>query len=171
MEYVIDYAELKSLQTMYERAPRIVTEELEAAVTEADLLVYRELSETVPVGAGGAAGLKGSLFHEERVSGAQALGIVASPLPHAVAVELGTKPHFPPVEALVDWVKAKFAMSSDQAARGVAFAIARKIAVRGTQAQRPFGRTFQAVESQVHDIFNRMTGRIARRLAGDGGAA
>ena len=81
-------------------------------------------------------------------------------------VELGTKPHFPPIEPLIDWVKARLGISTEKEARGVAFLIARKIAVRGTAAQHPFGLTFQAVEAQVFDIFDRATGRIAERLAG-----
>lgn len=166
LAYTIDYSELKGIEDAYRRAPKIVSEELLAAVTEADLLIFRELSERVPVGAGGAAGLKGSLFHQEEVNGAIASGLVSTPLSYAVPVELGTKPHFPPIEPLIDWVKARLGISTEKEARGVAFLIARKIAVRGTAAQHPFGLTFQAVEAQVFDIFDRATGRIAERLAG-----
>ncbi len=168
IEYSIDYGELKRIQGAYERAPAIVREELEAAVTEADLLIYRELSDRVPVGAGGAAGLKGSLFHEEQVQGDSATGLVATPLAYAVPVELGTKPHFPPIEPLIDWVKAKLGVSTEKEARGVAFLVARKIAVRGTKAQNPFGLTFQAVEGQVREIFDRAVGRMNERIAGAG---
>lgn len=164
--YQIDYSALKTIEAAYSRAPKMVSEELRAAVTEADLLVYRELSERVPVGAGGAAGLKGSLFHQEEVNGAIAHGLVATPLAYAVPVELGTKPHFPPIEPLIDWVKAKLGISTEKEARGAAFAIARKIAIRGTKGRFPFRDTFNAVEGQVRAIFERATGRIAERLSG-----
>lgn len=165
MEYSIDYSELQRIEDAYRQAPQIVREELEAAVTEADLLIYREVSDRVPVGAGGAAGLKGSLFHEEQVSGATVSGLVATAIAHAVPVELGTKPHFPPIEPLIDWVRAKFGISGEKEARGAAFAIARKIAMRGTKAQLPFGITFQALEGQVKDIFNRAAERMTVRIA------
>lgn len=166
MEYAIDYSALKTIEDAYRRMPAVVSEELHAAVTEADLLIHREATERMPVGAGGASGLKGSLFHEEQVNGPYATGLVATAISYAVPVELGTRPHFPPIEPLIDWVKAKLGVSGDVEARGVAFAIARKIAVRGTKAQRPFGLTFQALEGQVAEIFDRALGRIGRRISG-----
>ena len=162
--YEIEASDLARLQAAFAKNPAVVREEMLRAVTEADLLTTREAIDRMPVGAGGASGLKGSVFHVEQATESGALGVVSSPLAYALPVEVGTRPHMPPVEPLVDWVKVKFGISEETTARGIAFAIARKIAVRGTKAQRPFGLTFQAVESQVRGIFEAAGARIAARL-------
>ena len=162
--YSIDYGEVTQLRAAYAKAPAIVREELGAAVREADLLLMREVSDLAPVGAGGAAGFKGSLFHEESIEDSGVTGLVSTSVQYAVPVELGTRPHFPPIQPLIDWVRAKLAVQEEATARGIAFAIARKISVRGTEAQRPFGRVFQAQEEQVRGIFDAAVGRIAARL-------
>jgi hypothetical protein len=163
VHYEIDLGNLKDLQAALARAPQVAREELETAVTEADLLLAREVQERMPTAHGT---LRASVFHREEVSDSGVIGLVSTPLNYAVPVELGTKPHFPPVEALIDWVRVKLGVTSEKMARGVAFLVARKISVRGTAAQRPFGLTFQAEEAQVRAIFDRAAARIAARLAG-----
>lgn len=166
MVYTIDLQGFNELQANIARNPAVVREELEAAVTEADLLLAREVQERSPVGAGGAAGFKGGVYHAEEIGESSVIGIVSTSVSYAVAVELGTRPHFPPLEPLIDWVKAKFGISGEKEARGAAFLVARKIARKGTVGQFPFGLTFQALENQVVAIFDRAAARIAARLAG-----
>lgn len=161
LAYEINVQGMQELQAQLARAPGVVIEELEATVTEADLLLTREVKENMPTAHGT---LRASVFHEERVNEAGVVGLVGSPLSYIVPVELGTKPHFPPIEPLIDWVKVKFGISGDKAARGAAFAVARKIAMRGTKEQRPFGRAFQSFEPQIRAMFDRAMGRIAARL-------
>lgn len=166
MQIAIDFERLRVLRTQMEGAPQLVREELTRAVTEADLLIAREVAEAAPSGAGGAAGLKGSITHVERVVGLGVEGFVFSPLNYARPVELGTRPHFPPVDALIDWVKVKFGVDGVQA-RGIAFAVARKISVRGTKGAFMFRDTFRRLEPQVRAIFERAQQRILQRLGGE----
>lgn len=168
MQYEIDLSGMRRLQANLAKNPVVVREELERAVIEADLLLAREVSERSPVGAGGAAGFKGSIFHTEEIGETSVIGIVSTSVRHAVPVEIGTRPHFPPIDPLIDWVKAKLNIRGEKEARGAAFAIARKIAVRGTKAQRPFGQTFQELEDQVKAIFDAAAARITARLAEGG---
>ena len=163
MEYSIDIGGLRGLEAALARAPAIVREELEAAVTEADVLLAREVREHMPTAQGT---LRASVFHEETVSGLVVTGFVGSPLAYAAPVELGTRPHFPPVDALIDWVRIRFGISGDKEARGVAFLVARKIARKGTKPQRPFGLAFQAQEQAVRRIFERAAANIAARAVG-----
>ena len=58
---------------------------------------------------------------------------VGSTSPYAAYVEFGTRPHWPPVDAIEDWCEVKGIPVE------AAFLIARKIAERGTPA-RPFMR-------------------------------
>lgn len=50
------------------------------------------------------------------------------------AVREGTVPHFPPSSALIPWVMSKLGLA-EEAAKSVAFLIARKISKSGTPAQ------------------------------------
>ncbi len=166
MEYEIDTGALAQVRDAMQRAPQIVIAELEAAVTEADALLQREVQDRTPIGAHGL--LRESIFHREEVSDSGVSGLVASPLIYAEPVELGTRPHFPPLQPLIDWVmhSPHFGISNEKIARGIAFLIARKISRVGTKGQHMFGITFQAQEGQVQAIFERAVGRIATRLAG-----
>lgn len=164
MEYAIDLGNLDALEAAFRAAPRVAAEELAAAAEESGALLAREAQERMQVGATGL--LRSSTFHEVRALPAGVEAIVGTPMGYAAPVELGTRPHMPPVEPLVDWVKAKLAISNEKAARGVAFAIARKIAVRGTKPQAPFKRTFDAQEAAARAIFARAMERIAARMAG-----
>lgn len=163
MEIRIDFSELTKLKAQYASSPDVVVQELSAAMTEADLLIEREVKERTPKAHGL---LRESVIGVESINGLHVEGFVSSPLAYAVSVELGTKPHFPPIDALVDWVKVRFGVQSDKVARGIAFMIGRKIAVRGTKGAFMFERTFQAMDGQVTEIFGRAQQRIVDRLAG-----
>jgi hypothetical protein len=168
MFYEIDLSGMRQLEMGLTANPQTVREELEAAVTEADFLLEREVKERAPVGANGAAGFKGSIYAVEEIGETSVIGIVSTSVRHAAPVEFGSKPHFPPIEPLIDWVKVKLNITSEKEARGAAFAIARKISVRGTTAQRPFGLTFQEQWGELKAIFDRAVWRItARTLEGN----
>ena len=162
----IDIKGLAELQAAWKKAPQICREELERAMYEADALIEREVKELTPSGAsgGGAGGLKGSITSEIQVSENNVIGIVGTSMNYAVPVELGTVPHFPPIEPLIDWVRVKLGVSEHDA-RGVAFLVARKISRTGTKAVHMFGRGFDAVEAQVGRIFEAALDRIVARLA------
>ena len=152
---------------VFEQAPAIAVEELLAAMTEVDLHLVREVAERTPTAHGT---LRASIFGEERIQGDGVLGVVASPLAHAEYVELGTRPHFPPLEPLEDWVRVKFAKTDEDEIRGIALAIARTIAVRGTLAVGMFNRAFAANKGQIERRFERATARVAQRMNDAGGA-
>lgn len=162
LAYSIDVQGLKEITVAMRRAPQMVVEELENATTEADMLLEREVKERMPTGAHQL--LRASVFHEETVSGFGVQGLVGTPMSYAVPVEIGTKPHFPPIEPLIDWVKAKFGLTSEKAARGAAFAVAKKISQRGTVGQFPFQLTFLAQTEQIERIFAQARDRIGARL-------
>lgn len=163
MEIRIDFDEIKQLEANYERAPEIVREELLRAVTEADLLLNREVVERTP----GASGLlRHSITHEERIVGLGVEGFVGSPLNYVQPVDLGTRPHFPPIEPLMDWVRMRFPVHSEVEARGIAFLVARKISRVGTKGAEMFDKALAAVGPQLEAIFAAAQERIAARLTG-----
>ena len=145
---------------MLQAAPQIAREELLAAMTESDLFLQGEVVERTPTAHGT---LRSSVFTEERVNGDSVLGVVGSPLSYATYVELGTRPHFPPIEPLIDWVKTKLGVV-DKEARGVAFLIARAIAARGTLAVGMFNRAFAYARPQIDRRFDQAFERITQRM-------
>lgn len=152
------------LARAFAAAPEIVADELTAAAWEASLLLEREAQELTPTGVHGAAGLKGSIAAKEpRVLADNVIGEVGTASPYAVPVELGTKPHFPPVQPLADWAQHKLGIPAADAYR-VGFLIARKIARQGTQGAFMFTRAFDSNQAQVRRMFEAARARIARRI-------
>lgn len=136
------------------------------AMLESELLLERAAKERAPVGVGGAGGYRGSIAAmPPRWTGKKLVGGLGTNSPYAEPVELGTKPHFPPVQPLADWVKAKFGENDPDAARGIAFCIARKIAAHGTQGQHIFENALKATQDEIGAAFRRAT---KRALEGEG---
>lgn len=149
-----------------EQYPERYARELTAAMLEAGLLLEREIKERAPVGVGGAAGYRGSIAAiPPYMNGDILTGGVGTSAPYAVPVELGTRPYFPLVQPIADWVRAKLGEKDPVAARSVAYCIARKIAAHGTEGQHVFKRALDAAQEQLAGIFNRA---VEKTLQGGG---
>lgn len=147
------------------QAPDVTRRELLATMTQGTLLVEREAKERMPKHTGTTAA---SIASDAFSSAVGVIGTVGSSQPSATFVELGTKPHRPPVAALEPWVKAVLGVRDPKKIKSVAFLVARKIARKGTKAQRPFGEAVAATEGQVMRMFEDCAGRVAAHLAGGG---
>lgn len=147
--------------------PERYAREATAAMLESSLLLEREVKDAAPVGVGGAGGLRGSIAGiPPHMDGETLTGGVGSNSPYAVPVELGSRPHFPPVQPLEDWVRAKLGEHDPDAARGIAFCIARKIAAHGTEGRFFFEQTLETNRDQIAGIFD---GAVQRALGSEGG--
>lgn len=164
----VDVSALAGLARAWRTAPELVAEEMTTAVTEASLLLEREVRERTPIGIGGGGGLAGSIGARdpEVVPGEGVVGVVGTSLRYAVPVELGRRPgqRMPPVQALQDWAEVRLGVSSEES-RGVAWAIARRIAVEGTEGAHMFRAGTRAVAGAVEGILARGLDRVAARLA------
>lgn len=163
MKASLDLQGWAALDADFRRAPDIVREEMLKAVTEADQLLEREVKDLTPTATGMS---RAGIFSQEQPLPDGAIGVVGTAQPHMVYVELGTLPHFPPVEPLEDWVRVKLGISDEKEVHSVAYRIARKIAARGTLAVGMFNRTWARQETAVVRIFEAARDRIAARLAG-----
>ena len=160
-EIRIDFDRLKTLESALATHPQVVREELEAGIVEADELLLREVQDAWPH----ASGISRESMHaRELVDGLQVQGFVGSSLDYVQPVDLGTKPHFPPIEPLVDWVKIRFAVTSEQQAEHIARAIAWKIFHRGTEGAHVFPEVLARLEPQLQQIFKDREARIANRI-------
>ena len=144
-------------------APEYTDRVLQEAMTEATLLVQREWQENLPRVSGLTAR---SITSDVASTPAGVLGVVSSSQPNALFLELGTRPHMPPVAAIEPWVKAVLGISEPKGVKRVAFLVARKIAREGTPAQHPMSRAVQSTEGQVIAMFERAAAKVAAHLVG-----
>ncbi len=160
----LDVSELETLRRAWRDAPDVVAEELARACAEGALLAEREIKERTPRGVTSA--LAGSISaRPPRIDGASVSAAVSTSIAHAIPVELGTKPHFPPVAPIADWARYKLGVPADRAG-SVAYLIARKIAARGTEGAFMFRDGAEAARPQVERFMSAAVGRVAERLAG-----
>lgn len=143
----VDVSELRSVQAAFAAAPEITQQELTRFMHEATAHLQGEVQLLTPTTHGTLrASIIGSVTPLANGIGVE--GVVGTSLAYAVPVELGTKPHMPPVEPLVDWAKQKLALNETQA-RSAAWAIAKTIARRGTLGVGMFHRAWAANRAQV----------------------
>ena len=90
---------------------------------------------------------------------------------YAAPVETGSRPHMPPVSALLLWVQKKFGIEDEKQALSIAWAVAKTIKKRGTEGHQMFERAFEVLEDEAPGIIERgIAEEIQRRgLAPAGG--
>lgn len=132
-------------------------------VTEVLMLLERAIKKETPFGAG-PIHLRDTIHNAVSVSGQKVSGIVGTPLQHGEPVEMGTKPHFPPIGPIQHWVQTKLHIESEKESRSVAFLIARSISRRGTKGAKMFQTGFEDNEAMVMRILNEIPGDILRRV-------
>lgn len=162
-EFTIDLQGFAEVEAALRAAPGIVHRELRRFVGEATSLLQREVMERTPTASGT---LRASITSREQVLGDNVLGVVGTSLNYAVPVELGTRPHFPPVVAIEDWVRQKLDVPKKDV-RSVALRIARKIAARGTEGAHMFEEAFKANREQVLRMWRETVLRIRAGLGGE----
>ena len=150
------------LQQAFGRAPDVVREELDRFVHGATELLQTEVVDRTPAAAGT---LRASITASVEPMAQGMLGVVGTVQPYAIPVELGTKPHFPPIQSLMDWVKLKLGKSGKEG-RQVAFLIARKIARVGTKGHFMFRDAAQANAGEIQRQFDAACARIVARIGG-----
>ena len=163
MNLSISLGGLQSFAQGLREAPAYTDQVLQEAMTEATLLVQREWQENMPRVSGLTAR---SITSDVASTPAGVLGIVGSSQPNALFLELGTRPHMPPVAAIEPWVKAVLGIREPKEVKRVAFLVARKIAREGTPAQHPMARAVQSTEGQVVAMFDRAAAKVAADLVG-----
>jgi hypothetical protein len=163
----VDSAQLEGMRALWARAPEIMGEEMLQAVTAADLFLLGELQQRLPKGAGGisgGAGLAASVFTEEQRLADSVIGMVASGLPYAEWVEVGTRPHFPPPESLHEWVRVKLGIQDEDEIAQVSYLVARKIAQVGTGGDFSWAETAEYGGAEVERLMLEGVDRTLTRL-------
>ena len=121
------------------------------AMRDATMLVTRSARINAPVDTGR---LRASIVPEVVQRDNVVKGIVGSNVKYAPYMELGTRPHWPPIQALEVWARRH---------NMTAFVVARAIARRGTKARRFLQRAFMENRNQIGEIIARTVGRIVEK--------
>jgi hypothetical protein len=129
------------------------------AMTEATLLLEREVKQRTPVGATQAA--RGSIQSATEMVRGRTLevrGQVSSALPYIVPLEKGSRPHWAPIGPLKLWALRKL---GDE---GLAYAVRAAIAKRGTKPANMFKDAMAASKGKLERILKDGVDAWVRRL-------
>lgn len=121
------------------------------AMGRATILVMSAARMNAPVDTGQ---LRASITPEVRTEGWNVIGIVGSNKVYAPFMELGTRPHMPPLAALATWARRH---------NTSAFLVARAIARRGLKARKYLQRAVDDNRARIEDIIGDAVTRIVRR--------
>ncbi|MBI1386284.1 MAG: hypothetical protein GC150_15365 [Rhizobiales bacterium] len=151
----------------FEMAPAIMAEEMARWATEGTFFLQREIVERTPLGVGAGGGLAGSIQSEPaQVLADAVIGVVATSIGHAIPVELGSRPHFPPPAALEAWVAEKVALRAPDEIKSAALAVARKIAKHGTKGAFMFRDGLAAATPELERQATLAAERALTRIEG-----
>ncbi|MGD0020827.1 MAG: hypothetical protein ABSC54_00845 [Smithellaceae bacterium] len=153
--------DIKGLQQLSKDFPEASQQARFGRITEALLFLEGAVKQATPVGAG-PIHLRDTIFSKVD-NGEPVEGILGTPAVYGLPVEMGARPHFPPVEPIQFWVEQKLGYSGKEAA-SVAFLIARAISKRGTKGYGMFSKTFEQNEAKVISILNSIPADIIARI-------
>ena len=155
----------------------IMNEEVRAHLTWASKQLEASVAKLTPVNTGAT---RGSVFSQVRgVAQGHGEAIVSMPVEHAEALEMGSKPHWPPMAPIELWVAQKFrdkggsiratvkqsGRSKQSGIRSMAFLVARAISRRGTRAYRMFAKSVASLSPAIEARWKDTVDRIAKRLS------
>lgn len=149
------------------KAPAIVQQNLDQAITEATLFLDAKVKANTPQGVNGAqGGLLGSIQHEVSGKGTPLIkGIVMSAHKYAEVVEKGRRPgKGVPRGVLRGWIQKKLGISGEKELASVEFLINRKIKLKGFKGAHMFEKAFNDNFPAVQRIFDRHGITIAQEL-------
>jgi len=153
------------LVDLFAQAPELVQQEMTKAAWASSMRVEREVRDRTPKGANGFLGMSIAAL-DPVVIPSGVLGIVGTSLNYAPAVEMGAKRHMPPVQPLVEWAEVVLGLDGKEAQQA-AWAIALKIARKGTEGKHMFRDGFAASEDYIKRKFSEALRTIRNALAGD----
>lgn len=145
--------------------------DIEKAAREVDPLLKKAMVKSTALVKGTAKGIvidkkiqnTGSLrrsIHDRIVMTGRLKGIVNVGERYGLFVEVGTRPHWPPVAPLEKWARLKLGK------KGIGYLIARKISRQGTKAQPFLMPALKRNLGKIEGIFDGVMKRIVKRMAG-----
>lgn len=170
-DWELELRQLKETQAELTRiAKDLVGPPMVEATRDATLLVQRGARQLAHVDTGR---WRASITPEVRVQGSDVVGVVGSNLKVAPFIHEDTRPHWPPIAAILAWVHRKgiggtpqgggrIKRASATTEAGIAFLIARRISQRGTKGDKAITTALDQAQGQIVSIFARAVARITR---------
>jgi len=147
--------EIKGLEALRRKTDQMVKDlhgtPMLNAMRDSTLLVTRKARQNAPVDTGR---LRASILPEVRESQNEVLGVVGSNVLYAPYMELGTRPHWPPIAALEVWAR-RHGMS--------AFLVARAISRKGTKPRKFLENAFKNSEASINRRFERALHEVVEK--------
>lgn len=173
MEIRIDVSNAAELSAALLRAPDIAADELQAAMGTVTQYLKSETQDVMSERDVLAAGTLRSAWDTDVAVNPQAgtvVGRAFNPLSYAIPVEMGTRPHHPPLAPLVNWAEQKLHLAGEDAVRA-ARGIQRKIGRYGTPARGMAHTALASASATIQAEFAECAQRIRARIAAAGGGA
>ena len=147
--------DIRGLEEAQRKAEQVVTEmfgpPMLEAMRDSTLYVQRDARRYAPVDTGR---LRASITPSIRSDKTGIQGVIGSNVVYAPYMELGTRPHWPPISALETWAR-RHGMS--------AYQVALAIATRGTKARRYLQRAIEDNASRIYRRIHRAVIEIVRK--------
>jgi phage gpG-like protein len=124
---------------------------LDKPMRTATLLVTRSARRNAPVDTGV---LRASIMPGSRSQGDVTVGVVGSNVKYAPFMELGTRPHWPPLEALETWARRHGT---------TAYVVARAISRRGLKPRRYLQRALEDNARRIKRLLGSHVGKIVSK--------
>lgn len=145
----VDAEDLRQVGEDLGKMGRAVQAEIPLKMRKATLILEREAKKQAPVNLGA---LRSSIGSEIEGLGLNTIGRVGSAKSYAPFVELGTRPHWPPLRPIIYWVARKF-RATGLRLRRIARGVQRGIAARGTRARLFLQGAFEEKRKEVVAVF------------------
>jgi hypothetical protein len=163
----VRYDGTEALRQAFAQAPDMARDEMFATVERLVKRLAVIAQNRWPRDSGASAGSIYSVTHHTSVG---VLGEAVSAKPEVAFIELGTRPHWAPLEPLIEWVSRRPEFAGKDHVH-IAKLIQYRIARHGTKARLIFAQVLRDNDAAIKGLLNNAAIRLTRRLAAEGGAA
>jgi hypothetical protein len=115
------------IKTLGPDAKKAIIRGLQSTALQTEKIIVNNIENAKPYPAVNTGELKNSVNTKMFPIGA----IVSINAPHASFMEHGTRPHFPPLGPMMNWVRQKGIVSGEKEIKKVAFLISKSISIHG----------------------------------------
>lgn len=146
--YSIELLNLNEVVSALNSFPEKAGVNVNDAIRKSVVTIQREAMKGAPVDTG-------KLRADWDLSYSHLSGTLRNRSKYAIFMEEGTRPHFPPLEAVTPWANR----------HGIApFLVARAIAKKGTKARRFFGNAIDGTKTTVNEFFTEALNKTMQEI-------